>query len=279
MRCAWEKLLALVPPWLQRDVDEQGRDSLQELRLRLDRDPELILNDQRRFYQRKIQPEDIKFCVNAASRYSPWTASTAAQGYITAVGGHRVGLCGEAVVKDGQMTGIRYATSLCIRIARDFPGIAEKAAVPGENLLIIGRPGSGKTTFLRDLIRQRSDLGENLAVVDERMELFPENHFELGKRTDVLTGCPKEAGIDTVLRTMGPDCIAVDEITKDTDCEALLRCAWCGVALIATAHASSRKDLLTRPVYQPLVKSRIFDRVIILQPDKSWRTERIAYEY
>ena len=279
MMCAWEALLQVLPQWLRSDTDRLGRKGLQELRLHLGQMPELVLPEGSVWLSRKVIREDLDFCVNAASRYSPWAAATVSQGYITAAGGHRIGLCGEAVVHNGEVKGLRKVRDLCIRVARDFPGIAGGISGPGQSALILGAPGWGKTTLLRDLIRRRSDAGEHIAVVDERGELFPDDSFPRGRCTDVVSGCTKAQGIDSLMKTMGPDCIAVDEITKDTDCEALLRCAWCGVALIATAHASSRKDLLTRPVYQPLVKSRIFDRVIILQPDKSWRTERIAYEY
>lgn len=279
MKCAWDKLLALLPAWMQLPVDEQGKDTLQELRLRLNRPPELICQGGNRTLGRKVLPEDLKYCINAASRYSPWTAASAAKGYITAAGGHRIGLCGEAVIHNGGMTGIRTPTSLCIRVARDFPGIAKEAAIIKGSILILGKPGSGKTTLLRDLIRQRSEMGENVSVVDERGELFPEDFFQPGKRTDVITGCSKAQGIDSVLRTMGPDCVAVDEITAKEDCEALLQAGWCGVKLLATAHAASRKDLLSRPVYRPLAQSKIFETVLVLQQDKSWKAERIAYEY
>lgn len=279
MKCAWDKLLALLPPWMQLPVDEQGKDTLQELRLRLNRPPELICQGGNRTLGRKVLPEDLKYVVNAASRYSPWTAASAAKGYITAAGGHRIGLCGEAVIHNGAMTGIRIPTSLCIRVARDFPGIAREAAIIKGSILIIGKPGSGKTTLLRDLIRQRSEMGENVSVVDERGELFPEDFFQPGKRTDVITGCSKAQGIDSVLRTMGPDCVAVDEITAKEDCEALLQAGWCGVKLLATAHAAGRKDLLSRPVYRPLAQSKIFETVLVLQQDKSWKAERIAYEH
>lgn len=279
MKCAWDKLLALLPAWMQLSVDEQGKDTLQELRLRLNRPPELICQGGNRTLGRKVLPEDLKYCINAASRYSPWTAASAAKGYITAAGGHRIGLCGEAVIHNGGMTGIRTPTSLCIRVARDFPGIAKEAAIIKGSILILGKPGSGKTTLLRDLIRQRSEMGENVSVVDERGELFPEDFFQPGKRTDVITGCSKAQGIDSVLRTMGPDCVAVDEITAKEDCEALLQAGWCGVKLLATAHAASRKDLLSRPVYRPLAQSKIFETVLVLQQDKSWKAERIAYEY
>lgn len=274
MKCAWQELLAILPPWLARKVDEQCRDTLQELRLRLNLPPQLICRHHDIWLDRPAAEDDLNFCVNTASRYSPWTAQTMSQGYITAPGGHRIGLCGEAVVMQGNMTGIRGVSSLNIRVARDFPGIAEKYGTYRGSILIIGPPGSGKTTFLRDLIRQIS-LHETVAVVDERGELFPQGHFQWGKAMDVLTGCPKEQGIDAVLRTMGPDTIAVDEITAERDCDALLRSGWCGVRLIATAHAANLSDLKKRMLYRPLVKGNLFDHVLVLHRDKSLHEERM----
>ena len=277
MRCAWNDLLSILPIRMRKEVDRLGREELQELRLRLGLPPELILRQKSIALEERVNREDLQFCINTASRYSPWAASTAALGYLTTAGGHRIGLCGEAVLKNGNMDGIRNITSLCIRVARDFQNIAVDSRLMRESVLIIGPPGSGKTTLLRDLIRQRSDHGPgSIAVVDERGELFPiSGGFQQGRRTDILTGCSKVQGIDMVLRTMGPACIAVDEITAEADCQALHKAGWCGVSLLATAHASSRKDLYNRPVYQSLVKSRLFDTLLILRPDKSWTAERM----
>jgi stage III sporulation protein AA len=181
------------------------------------------------------------------------------------------------VVQGSDMTGLRQVTSLCIRVARDLVGIAGKLQCTNGSVLIIGRPGSGKTTLLRDLIRHRSDSGAgSIAVVDERGELFPAGTaFSRGCRTDILTGCSKGQGIEILLRTMGPATIAVDEITSEGDCDALVKAGWCGVSLLATAHASCKEDLYARPVYKPLVKSHLFDTLVILQPDKSWKAERM----
>lgn len=276
MRCAWQEFLNLIPPWMRRDVDTLGKDDLQELRLRSGLPPELCKRTGSTCLNRAASQEDLSFIVNTASRYSPWAASSASQGYISAQGGHRIGMCGEAVVQDGTMTGIRCVTSLCIRVARDFPGIAQTVNC-GESVLIIGSPGSGKTTLLRDLVRQRSiNCNGGVAVVDERGELFPASCFPSGPRTDVLTGCGKAHGIEILLRTMGPSCIAVDEITAEADCEALIQAGWCGVKLFATAHASSKQDLLLRPIYRCLLESGVFDTLLIMQPDKSWRRERMS---
>ena len=275
MNCAWNELLKILPHCFRNEVDRHGRDTLQELRLRLGSPPELRTSKGSFCINGAVTEQDICFVINTASRYSPWAAASAAKGYITAEGGHRIGICGEVVVVGGSITGIKNVSSLCIRVARDFSGIAVKTAKVQGNVLLLGPPGSGKTTLLRDLIRQISNSCDgSVAVVDERGELFPKG-FERGKRTDVLLGCSKADGVSMALRTMGPSCIAVDEITAKEDCCALVEAGWCGVRLLATAHASDSDDLRTRPVYRPLWESRLFETLIILQPDKSFRTERV----
>lgn len=275
MKCAWNEFLSILPPHLRTEVDNLGRETLEELRLRLNRPVEMILSGRSHMLTTKSAIQDIQYVINTASRYSPWSAATASQGYITAPGGHRIGICGDCVVQAGVVNGIRTATSLCIRVARNFVGIGNGAPSQG-SLLILGPPGVGKTTLLRDLIRLRSNMGTAVTVVDERGELFPSGDiFECGPRTDVLTGCSKFQGVQMALRTMGPKCIAVDEITASEDCQALLSAAWCGVELLATAHATDCKDLKCRTVYQPLVKSDLFTKVIVLSSDKSWHMERM----
>lgn len=274
MMCQWDALLNILPPHLRQAVDSAGKITAQEIRLRIKAPPEIITKEEMKWLPGVVTGDELRFVVNAASRYSPWAAATAAQGYLTAPGGHRIGLCGEAVVKDGRMTGIREIRSLCIRVARDFPGIGRNAAHVDGSVLILGAPGWGKTTLLRDLVRQLSEKA-HIAVVDERGELFPEG-LPRGRLTDVLTGCPKAQGIEVLLRTMGPSCIAVDEITCEEDAQALTQAAFCGVRLIATAHGASLPDLRRRPVYRELIQRGVFDSAIVLRSDKSYSIERMA---
>jgi stage III sporulation protein AA len=277
MNCAWQELLSFLPTSLRYEVDIAGKETMQELRLRAGQTAELICGTKHMRVPAKVSQQDLQFVLNIASKYSPWLSETLTRGYLTAPGGHRIGVCGEVVIKDGRITGIRNATSLCIRVARDFHGLANDYNLLNGSVLIIGQPGSGKTTFLRDLIRNRSERSQEcVAVVDERCEIFPHMaNFETGHRTDVMSGCSKKEGIEMMLRTMGPDTIAVDEITSESDCKGLLHAAWCGVSLIATAHAGSKCDLFNRPVYKPLIKAGIFDWLVILRKDKSWFAERI----
>lgn len=273
MTCAWQELLSLLPPEMQKEVNRIGRDTAQEIRLRIGHVPELVCGRRWERLPNLIRREDLTYVINSASRYSPWSAQTLARGYITGPGGHRVGVCGEVVMKDGYVCGLRRVTSLCIRIARDFPGIAEDACHLKGSILIIGPPGSGKTTLLRDLIRQIS-IREVVGVVDERGELFPD-HVTYGTRLDVLKGCPKREGMEMILRTMGSSCIAMDEITASSDCDALLQAGWCGVRLLATAHAGSMQDLMKRPLYQPLLRYGLFDHILVMNKDKTWRKEQM----
>ncbi len=273
MTCAWNDFLSILPPRLRPEVDRLGKNTGQNLRLRLHAPPELCCGKKTFWLNEQITRDDLNFCINTASRYSPWAATTITKGYLTAKGGHRIGICGEAVMKNGEMTGIREVTSLCIRIARDFPGIAKELSHLEGSVLILGAPGWGKTTLLRDLIRQKGNQGASISVLDEREELFPEG-LSIGNRVEVMRGCPKPQGVDMLLRTMEPEIIAMDEITAKEDCLALQKAAWCGVSLYATAHASSLEDFLHREIYAPLLKQNLFEHIVILRKEKTWRLER-----
>lgn len=262
----WNKaqLLAILPQRLRQEC----YDDVSEVRLRLGKTPRLVNGSRWRDLDGAVTEEELRFVLNAASGYSPWTAGSLADGYLTAPGGHRIGVCG-----DGTPEGIRTPNSLCIRVARDVRDIAAGLPLDG-NLLILGPPGSGKTTLLRDLIRLVSRTAM-VSVVDERRELFPEGFFR-GENTDVLSGMDKPRGIDMVLRSMGPQVIAMDEVTSEADCGALIRAAWCGVRLIATAHADSAKDLMERTVYRPLAETGLFSRAAVLDRHRVWHLEEVG---
>lgn len=271
MICAWKELLSILPPWLKNELLPYEQTALQEIRIRIGNPPELIVSGKSHWLSRSADQEDLCFLVNTASRYSPWASATVAQGYLTAPGGHRIGLCGDAVIKSGSFAGFRSIQSVCIRIARDLSGIAGNCAITGKSILILGAPGWGKTTLLREIARKIAQ-SNTVCVVDERLELFPDG-FPRGRRMDVLSGCPKSQGIEIALRTMGPECIAVDEITSESDCQALAQAAFCGITLLATAHAGGMMDYRHRSIYETLRKTNLFDLFFILHADKTFHTE------
>ena len=194
------------------------------------------------------------------------------RGYLTIEGGHRVGLCGEAVLREGEIHALRTISSANLRIARQVKGAAapvlDRLCPDGRlsDTLILAPPGLGKTTLLRDLIRSVSE-GEGctplrVSLADERGEVaalysgLPQ--LEVGRRTDVAEGCPKAQGLMLLLRAMNPQVLAVDEITAPEDVKALTTAAGCGVTLLATAHGEGRTDLERRPLYSPLLEKGLF---------------------
>ena len=279
MNSSWQSYLRLLPDNLKNAANKY-RDNLQELRLRVGQSTEVVTASGSHRLANQCTCQELDYVINMASQYSPWSSDTLHHGYITAEGGHRVGICGRAVVQGSEIRGMRNPTSVCIRVARDLPVAGGDIQQLTGSILIIGAPGTGKTTLLRDLVRIRSNGGgETIGVVDERCEIFPHVNgvpcFPYGKSTDILYGCPKTAGGEILLRCMTPHTIVLDEITSESDCNGIMHISWCGVDVICTAHAADRKDLYSRPVYKPLVQSELFDWLIVMHPDKHYTFERM----
>lgn len=275
-----EPLVRILPIWLRNAIGKEQLSQTLELRLRVGQAVELVYTHGSRWLQRIVTEEDLRFCINMASKYSPWTVSSIYDGFITIEGGHRIGISCFWNAEESGRCSVERVMSLCIRVAKDYQNVSRELYQMHESLLIIGKPGSGKTTLLRDLIRKISSHREGaICVVDERKELFPMSGetmcFPPGPRTDVLSGCPKRKGIEIAIRCMSPKVVAVDEITSANDCKALLEASWCGVDIIATAHASSIDDLVKRPVYKPLLNCGVFCGIVVMNVDKSWSFERM----
>lgn len=200
------------------------------------------------------------------------------KGYIIMRSGNRAGICGTMV--NGNMKDI---SSINIRIAREITGCADCLAslFDGGGILIAGPPGSGKTTILRDIIRQLSDgVHKNprrIAVIDGRGELSGsysgERFCNLGNNTDILLSEDKAAASLIALRTMYPDIIAFDEIGTAAELKSVSEIFSAGVSIITTAHIGVKQDLLRRSVTKELLKSDIISLIAVLPPKFSGEIE------
>ncbi len=225
-----------------------------------------------------VSVNEIREMVEYVSNFSVYAyEEELRQGFLTIQGGHRVGICGKAVLSEGKIKTIRNISFLNVRLAREKKGCAESILpylFEGDRLchtLIVSPPGCGKTTLLRDMIRCVSEGGCKVAVIDERSELaacyhgVPQNN--LGPRTDVLDGCPKTLGMELMLRSMSPEVIAVDELGGEREIEMIEKSMHCGCSILATAHGEgSRQWFEKERAEKRRIPAGLFERYVFLKP-------------
>lgn len=235
-----------------------------------------------------VKPEDLDFILARACEYSVHSVQEQiARGFLTMLGGHRIGLCGTVIMEQGVVKTLRRFSSLSIRIAKEHLGISKnilqqiKTATGISHTLILSPPGLGKTTLLRDCIRGISNgdgvVPQRVGVVDERSEIAALHQgisrFKVGRFTDIIEACPKALGLLFLLRSMNPQVLALDEITDPEDISALTQVAGCGVKLLATAHGQGRDDLYLRPMYRQLMDLGLFEKLVLIDANRQYKVE------
>lgn len=294
-----QEILGLFPDYMRkswsRTLDQC--EELQEIRLRTDR-PVLLSSGRREYFigeddlpaaqekqAKRTDSRQMQDILNHICRYSLYAfTDELKQGYLTVPGGHRIGIAGQVVLSgEGLVQSIKNIAYMNIRISHEVKGAAD-SILPflyekGEpqNVMIISPPGCGKTTLLRDLIRQVSDgnrfgRGRTVGVVDERSEIagsyqgIAQN--DVGYRSDIMDACPKALGMLMLLRSMAPRVIAVDELGEREDIQALGQAVLSGVGLMVTIHGEGIEDVKHRVYLQEILKRRYFKRFVVLGREK-----------
>lgn len=296
-----EQILRLFPAHLREPVRKSGifEKSLEEIRIRVN-EPLMFRTGEGEFFLRidrlagqldnqchRMTPEEIRQMSVFMSKYSLYAyEEEIRKGFLTVEGGHRIGVCGQVSCEGERIRRIHPISYLNIRVARErkgcadeiFPFLIERGMF--QNTLILSAPGIGKTTLLRDVIRILSDGsilsgGRRVGLVDERSEIagclkgVPQN--DVGMRTDVLDGCPKEEGMMLLVRSMAPDVLAVDEIGGERDMDALQYAMRCGCQIVATIHSRDLEELFAKPKWTDYCRERLFERYVVLALERGRR--------
>lgn len=220
-----------------------------------------------------------RLCENSIYAYK----NQICQGFLTIKGGHRVGITGTAVIENGKVINIKYISSLNIRIAREVLNCSNniiKQILDIENhtiynTLIVSPPGKGKTTVLRDVVRQISNgiesynfRGMTVGLIDERGEIAATykgiSQNDVGIRTDIIGNIDKQLGMEILIRTMSPQVIACDEIGTKEDVEAINRCIISGVKGIFTMHGNNLEDVKSNKEIKKLIDNHQLEKIIFI---------------
>lgn len=259
---------------------------LQEIRMRIDKPLMIVYHNREKVLptnsseKYNVTKEDVRETMDYISHYSLYAyEKELQQGFLTIEGGHRVGVMGKVIMEGTKVKNIQYISSVNIRVAHEKIGCADrvmKHITKNREIchtLIISPPRCGKTTLLRDIIRQISDgndfvKGATVGVVDERSEIggcyqgIAQN--QLGMRTDILDCCPKAEGMLMLIRSMSPQVVAIDEIGTPEEIHAVEYAMQCGCKLIASVHGLDMEEAREKPILGELIRKHRFERYVIL---------------
>lgn len=265
-----------LPKAVARPLNALPDGSLREIRVRAGQSIRLSTRQGETICPCEPTPQQVAQMAEALCEHALYArAEEQRSGFVTLRGGHRMGLCGRVICQGQSIRALRDISSFCIRIAGQWRGAADGliGQLTDENgfcrsTLIVGLPGMGKTTLLRDSLRRLSEAGRRVCVVDERSEIaamcdgLPQ--LEVGPCTDVLYGCGKEAGLRWLLRSLSPEVLVTDELSDTLDAQAALEAIRSGVSMLATVHGRDLDSVCGRNTLYPLIRDRAFERYAVL---------------
>ena len=264
-------VMRALPYRLSEEIRKSNYPFIEEIRMRAGRRCSLVVSGRNIMLQTVLDRKEVGDILEGMCQGSLYAFSdTINQGYISLPDGVRVGVCGRAGCEGERIIGIYEVTSLSVRIPHRSRPVGEEICrlLHGfkrtSGVLIYSPPGVGKTTLLRSVAAMLSsgrwDGGHEplrTVVIDTRGELaFAGEGRDLC--LDVLSGYPRRKGIEIATRCLNAEVIICDEIGDYEEAMSLVASHNCGVPLIASAHAGSVEQLLSRTGLRLLHEAKIF---------------------
>ena len=242
-------LLECLPPSIQSAIHQQeNSSSLLEVVLDLGRPPQTRFADRDVYIaSREVTEEDIQYVM---SRISPFGDDNRAGIERTL---HRI-----SAIRNRKST----VVGLTCRVGRAVVGtvrVVEDLVNSGKSILLVGRPGVGKTTMLREMARVLADTAQRrVVIVDTSNEIagdgdIPHPAIGRARRMQVATPALQHAVMIEAVENHMPEVIIIDEMGAEQEAVAARTIAERGVQLIATAHGNTLENLLVNPTLSDLV--------------------------
>ncbi|MBW4533953.1 MAG: AAA family ATPase [Pleurocapsa minor HA4230-MV1] len=246
-----DKLLSIFPDSIRANLDEQiesDNDNLIEVVLDLGRLPEARFSDRAVYIRdQPVTQDEIQHCIERVGMFSS---------------DNRAGI--ERTLH--RISAIRNRTGdiigLTCRIGRAIFGtivMIRDLVETGQSILLLGRPGVGKTTALREIARVLADdFGKRVVIIDTSNEIAGDGdvpHPAIGRARRMQVARPElqhQVMIEAVENHM-PEVIVIDEIGTELEALAARTIAERGVQLVGTAHGNSVENLIKNPTLSDLV--------------------------